>query len=118
MYQALFDRYGVQRVYDMDELATALIMFAQPHPVGAGGLVSLHDSGGERQLLIDLAHDAAVPLTQLSSETTAKLTSVLDPGLPPVNPLDAWSTGGPEYHAACSAASSRCCPIPAQRSVR
>ncbi len=32
-YQALFDRYGVQRVDDMDELATALIMFAQPHPV-------------------------------------------------------------------------------------
>jgi hypothetical protein len=23
---------------------------------------------------------------------------VLDPGLPPVNPLDAWSTGGPDYH--------------------
>jgi acyl-CoA synthetase (NDP forming) len=99
VYQALFDRYGVQRVYDMDQLATALIMFAQPHPVGAGGLVSLHDSGGERQLLIDLAHDAAVPLTQLSSETTAKLSSVLDPGLPSVNPLDAWSTGGPDYHS-------------------
>jgi acyl-CoA synthetase (NDP forming) len=48
VYQALFDRFGVQRVYDMDQLATALIMFAQPHPVGAGGLVSLHDSGGER----------------------------------------------------------------------
>ena len=51
-YQALFERYGVQRVEDMDELATALIMFAQPHPVAAGGLVALHDSGGERQLLI------------------------------------------------------------------
>ena len=66
VYQALFDRYGVQRVDDMDELATALIMFAQPHPVGAGGLVSIHDSGGERQLLIDLAHEARVPLTQIS----------------------------------------------------
>ena len=32
-YQALFDRYGVQRVQDMDELATALMMFAQPHPI-------------------------------------------------------------------------------------
>jgi acyl-CoA synthetase (NDP forming) len=98
VYQALFERYGVHRVSDMDQLATALIMFAQPHPVGAGGLVSIHDSGGERQLLIDLAHDAAVPLTQLSAATTAKLTSVLDPGLVPINPLDAWSTGGPDYH--------------------
>jgi acyl-CoA synthetase (NDP forming) len=98
VYQALFDRYGVQRVDDMDQLATALIMFAQPHPVAAGGLVSIHDSGGERQLLIDLAHDARVPLAQLSAATTKKLTALLDPGLPAVNPLDAWSTGGPEYH--------------------
>jgi acetate---CoA ligase (ADP-forming) len=97
-YQALFDRYAVQRVSNMDELATALIMFAQPHPVGAGGLVSIHDSGGERQLLIDLAHDANVPLTRLSPASSTKLASILDPGLPPVNPLDAWSTGGPDYH--------------------
>ncbi|HZF14806.1 MAG TPA: acetate--CoA ligase family protein [Steroidobacteraceae bacterium] len=98
VYQALFDRYGVQRVHDMDELATAMILFAQPHPVAAGGLVSIHDSGGERQLLIDLARDAQVPLAQLSPATTAKLESLLDPGLPPINPLDAWSKGGPDYH--------------------
>jgi len=98
VYQALFDRYGVQRVHDVDELATAMILFAQPHPVATGGLVSIHDSGGERQLLIDLAQDAGVPLTQLTAPTTAKLASLLDPGLPPINPLDAWSTGGPDYH--------------------
>jgi acyl-CoA synthetase (NDP forming) len=97
-YQALFDRYGVQRVEDMDELATALIMFAQPHPVAAGGLVGLHDSGGERQLLIDLADRTGVELTEISAETTQKLENLLDPGLPAVNPLDAWSTGGPDYH--------------------
>jgi acyl-CoA synthetase (NDP forming) len=97
VYDAVFERYGVQRVRDMDELATALILFAQPHPVGAGGLVSIHDSGGERQLLIDLAHDAGVPLAQLAPATTAKLESLLDPGLPAVNPLDAWSTGGPDF---------------------
>ncbi|MDZ4729021.1 MAG: acetate--CoA ligase family protein [Xanthomonadales bacterium] len=97
-YQALFDRYGVQRVEDMDELATALIMFAQPHPVAAGGLVGLHDSGGERQLLIDLADRTGVDLTEISAKTTQQLEDLLDPGLPAVNPLDAWSTGGPDYH--------------------
>lgn len=97
-YQALFDRYGVQRVEDMDEMATALIMFAQPHSVGPGGLVGLHDSGGERQLLIDLADRTGVALTEISADTTHKLQSLLDPGLPAVNPLDAWSTGGPNYH--------------------
>jgi acyl-CoA synthetase (NDP forming) len=98
VYDAIFDRYGVHRACDMDELATTLILFAQPHPVGNGGLVSIHDSGGERQLLIDLAHDHGVPLTQLSPASTAKLKALLDPGLPAVNPLDAWSTGGPDYH--------------------
>jgi acyl-CoA synthetase (NDP forming) len=97
-YQALFDRYGVHRVDDLHELATTLAMFAQPHPVGAGGLVSIHDSGGERQLLIDAADRARVPLTELTADSTARLASLLDPGLPAVNPLDAWSTGGPDYH--------------------
>jgi acyl-CoA synthetase (NDP forming) len=97
-YQAVFDRYGVQRVDDMDQLATTLVMFAQPHAVAAGGLVSIHDSGGERQLLIDLAQQAQVPLARLSPPSVARLESLLDPGLPAVNPLDAWSTGGPDYH--------------------
>lgn len=94
-YEALFDKYGVQRVHDMDELANTLILFAELPRVGVGSLVSLHDSGGERQLMVDLADEAAVPLTVLSDETVAKLENVLDPELPAVNPLDAWSRGGP-----------------------
>ena len=95
-YDALFDRYGVQRVRDMDELATALILFAELHPVGPGGIVSLHDSGGERQLMVDLCDEAGVPLTELGEATVAALEKVIDPELPAVNPLDAWSRGGPE----------------------
>jgi len=94
-YQALFDRYGVQRVQDMDELATTLIMFAQPHTLAEGSLVCIHDSGGERQLLIDLAADMEVPLAQMGPQTESRLAELLDPGLPPVNPLDAWGAGGP-----------------------
>lgn len=107
VYDALFDRHGVHRARDLDEFASTLILFAQPHRVGAGGLVSIHDSGGERQLLIDVAADRGVPLTEVSPATVAKLEALLDPGLPPVNPLDAWSTGGPDADAnmtACLAA--------------
>jgi len=96
-YNALFDRYGVHRVTDMDEMATALILFAELGPIGSGGLVSLHDSGGEQQLMVDLALEAGVPLTELSAATTAKLDSVLPPELPAVNPLDAWSRGGEDW---------------------
>ena len=93
-YEALFDRYGVHRVDDMDEMATAMILFAELSPIGAGGLVTLHDSGGERQLIVDLADAAGVPLTELAPESIAKLESVLPPELPAINPLDAWSRGG------------------------
>jgi acyl-CoA synthetase (NDP forming) len=97
-YQAIFDRYGVQRVADMDELATALILFSRlslpetDHP--EPGLVCLHDSGGERQLMIDLAEAAGVPFATLGEATVAQLESRLDPGLPAVNPLDGWGAGG------------------------
>jgi len=96
-WQAVFDRYGVHRVRDMDELATALILFAELGPVADGGLVTLHDSGGERQLLIDLAAEAGVALTEIGPGTVAKLEQVLDPELPAVNPLDAWSRGGTDF---------------------
>ncbi len=103
-FDALFDRYGVQRVRDMDQLATTLIMFAGLYPVGDGGLVTLHDSGGERQLIVDLADEIGVPLTKLQPKTVAALEKILDPELPAVNPLDAWSRGGPgarEQQADC-----------------
>lgn len=95
-YTALFDRYGVQRARDQDDFATMLVMFAQLHPVGSGGLVSLHDSGGERQLMVDLADETNVPLTELAEDTRRKLKVILDPELPAINPLDAWSRGGPD----------------------
>ncbi|NCF16659.1 MAG: hypothetical protein GWP63_00330 [Haliea sp.] len=93
-YQAVFEAYGVQRVDDMSELATALILFSRTPPLGEGALVTLHDSGGERQLAIDLAGQLAVPLAKLAPETVERLEQFLDPGLPPVNPLDAWGSGG------------------------
>jgi len=92
-YNALFDKYGIQRVADMDELATTLIMFDQPHALANGSMVSMHDSGGERQLIIDIADQQGVEFAELEEATTQKLEEILDPGLPPVNPLDAWGKG-------------------------
>ena len=92
-YDALFEKYGVQRVADMDELATTLIMFDQPHQLATGNMVSIHDSGGERQLMIDIADQQGVEFAELEESTTQKLKEILEPGLPAVNPLDAWGKG-------------------------
>ena len=92
-YNAVFSKFGIQRVNDMNELADTLIMFAQPHSLAEGNLVTIHDSGGERQLILDLAADQDVDFAELNSETILKLEEILDPGLPAVNPLDAWGRG-------------------------
>lgn len=92
-YEALFDAYGVSRVESLDEMADTLALFAAGRRAGPGGLASVHDSGGERALLVDAAASVGVPLAEISDETSKRMEALLDPGLPPVNPLDFWGTG-------------------------
>ncbi|MSP84165.1 MAG: CoA-binding protein [Alphaproteobacteria bacterium] len=92
-YEALFDRYGVVRVGNLDELGATLLLLGQPRRVAQGGLAAMLDSGGERGMMIDLAEQAHVPFARLAPATTARLAERLDFGLEPVNPLDAWGTG-------------------------
>jgi acyl-CoA synthetase (NDP forming) len=92
-YEALFDAYGVPRVESLDEMADTLALFAAGRRAGPGALASVHDSGGERALLVDAAASVGVPLAEISDETAKRMEALLDPGLPPVNPLDFWGTG-------------------------
>jgi putative YhdH/YhfP family quinone oxidoreductase len=92
-YQTLFERYGVLSVKSLDELAATSLLLSDPRRPARGGLATIHDSGGERELLIDLAADVGVPFAEMSDETTAVLAEHLDAGLEPINPLDAWGTG-------------------------
>jgi acyl-CoA synthetase (NDP forming) len=92
-FGALLRRHGATQVDTLDELASTLLLFAQPRRPARGGLVAIHDSGGERELAVDLAERHGVPYAQISPGTAAKLAARLDPGLEPDNPLDAWGTG-------------------------
>ncbi|MGF1610590.1 MAG: CoA-binding protein, partial [Kiloniellales bacterium] len=92
-YRALFRRYGVIRVDDLDEMAATLALFEQPRRAAPGGLATIHDSGGERELLVDLAEQEGVAFGEIGAATKAALAARLDPGLEPENPLDAWGTG-------------------------
>ena len=91
-YQALFDAYGVARVATLDELADTCELLAGRR-ARPGGLAAIHDSGGERAHLLDLAERLRVPLAEISEATRRRLAAVLEPGLPATNPLDAWGTG-------------------------
>jgi acetate---CoA ligase (ADP-forming) len=105
-YQALFDAYGVARVHRLDELVDTCELLAAGRRAFPGGLAAIHDSGGERAHLMDPAEELEVPLARISEATRARLALVLEPGLPAVNPLDAWGTGNDadEIFAACARA--------------
>jgi acyl-CoA synthetase (NDP forming) len=92
-YQALFDRHGVIEVDDLDGFANTLLLFSQPRRAGKGGLATMHDSGGLRELAIDLAVARGVPYARIDETTKQKLAARLEYGLEPTNPLDAWGTG-------------------------
>ena len=88
-WQALFDAYGVMRVRTMDELADTCELLLAGRVAAAGGLAAVLDSGGERAHLVDLAEEAGVAFAPLAPATERRLGAVLDPGLAPVNPVDA-----------------------------
>jgi acyl-CoA synthetase (NDP forming) len=92
-YEALFDAHGVIRVDDEDELAATLLLLSHPRKARAGGLAAMHDSGGEREMMVDINAGIGVPFARISHSTSERLAERLDPGLPPINPLDAWGTG-------------------------
>ena len=92
-YQAVFERHGVVRVDTLDEMTAAMSMFANPRSLGPGGLVVVQDSGGEREMVADVAERAGVPFATLEAATIARMEEVLEFGQEPGNPLDPWGTG-------------------------
>jgi acetate---CoA ligase (ADP-forming) len=93
-YEAVFDADGVHEVSTLDEMADAIELFSSSRRVTRGrGIASVHDSGGERALFVDLAQDIGVPFATITDDTRAAIRDGLDPGLTAENPLDAWGTG-------------------------
>jgi acyl-CoA synthetase (NDP forming) len=97
-YEALFDAYGVARVGTLNEMADLLELLGAGRRAAPGGLAAILDSGGERAHLVDAAADLEVPLARPSVETLKYVAARLEPGLPAVNPLDAWGTDNDPYN--------------------
>ena len=97
-YEALFDTYGVARVGTLNEMADLVELLGAERRAAPGGLATILDSGGERAHLVDAAADLGIPLARPSEETLRKVAARLEPGLPAVNPLDAWGTDNDPYN--------------------
>jgi acyl-CoA synthetase (NDP forming) len=91
-FVAMCRRYGVVIVDDLDEMAATLAFFDQDRRLAKGSLSSLHDSGGQRELAVDIAESVGVDFAEISESTRAAIVPYLDEGLVAENPLDAYGT--------------------------
>lgn len=92
-YAAVFERRNVVRVTTPDELTDTLELFASPRRPPTHGVGIVTDSGGERELIVDIASDVDMPLAEIAEASIAELNALLDPGMSPVNPVDAYGDG-------------------------
>jgi acyl-CoA synthetase (NDP forming) len=92
VYEALFRTYGVIEVHDMDEMAATLALFDLNKPISDGDLVTIHDSGGERELVVDLCDQLSIDYAEISAETKNQISTQLEPGLIAENPIDIFGT--------------------------
>jgi ABC-type oligopeptide transport system ATPase subunit len=93
-YDAVFARHGVIQVRSLDELLDTAELMALRRVMPAAGIALGTDSGGERQLISDLAADQGLPFADLTPQTLAAVEAHLDPGMEASNPLDYWGDGG------------------------
>lgn len=95
---AVFQRYGVVRVDDLDELWEVSTLLATT-PLPKGRRVALvSSSGGLGGLFADQVRGQGLELATLSDRTLAELAKVLPPYIVPGNPVDITGVfvGGPD----------------------
>ena len=91
-FEAVFRRYGVLEVDDLDELAATVSLFQHFKPVGRGQFAAMFESGGLRELVADIAQEVGLEFAPLEDATRITIQANLDPGLKAENPLDAWGS--------------------------
>lgn len=89
---AVFEKFGVVRVDDFDELIETAAVFSSNRnaalPANSGiGIIA--GSGGSVSLASDLAEESGVSLAELQEETRQKLVEILPPSAIVINPIDA-----------------------------
>jgi acyl-CoA synthetase (NDP forming) len=89
---------GAVHVGDLAEFSDTLELFSAGRRAKPGGIATVHDSGAERALVADLAHELGVEFADLAPGTLSTIGGMLDDGLAATNPLDVWGTGADTRH--------------------
>jgi acetyltransferase len=106
VYDAAFDRAGILRAYDLDEIFDAVETLAHKPRIEGDRLAILTNGGGVGVLATDALIAQGGELATLSIETLAKLNAVLPPTWSHGNPVDIiGDADATRYGAALSALS-------------
>ncbi|MBU3750199.1 MAG: acetate--CoA ligase family protein [Mycobacterium sp.] len=104
-WDAICAQTGAIRVGDLAEMIDTIELFEVGRRArrGSSGIATVHDSGAERALYADLAHELGVAFADLGANTLEAIAELLDEGLEATNPLDVWGTGAAtrELFGAC-----------------
>lgn len=93
VYDAIFDKYGVIRVDDLEELLATSVLFSTMHELPKGtGFASVSFSGGETGICADLGEAYGIDYPEFSEATLVRLRQVLPDYASPANPLDSTAT--------------------------
>jgi acyl-CoA synthetase (NDP forming) len=92
-WQAFCTSVGAVHVSDLAEFGDTVELFSAGRRAKRGGIATVHDSGAERALVADLAHELGVEFADLAPDTLTTIGAMLDDGLAATNPLDVWGTG-------------------------
>lgn len=93
MYDALFKKFGVIRVNDVEELLATTQLFATLPSLPLGtGVASINLSGGETGVSADMGDLFNISYPDFQEETLQKLRALLPAYASPANPLDTTAT--------------------------
>lgn len=92
-FEAIFDKFGVIRVDDLEDLASVSNMFATLKSLPkSDAVVSVNGSGGETGISCDVGHMYNLNYKRFSQETVEKLKKILPDYATINNPLDTTAT--------------------------
>lgn len=93
VYDALFSKFGVIRVDDLEELmSTAMAIATFKKPPNSPRCASMNLSGGETGICADLGEIYGIDFAKFSTETMKRLRELLPAYATPNNPLDMTAT--------------------------
>lgn len=93
IYDAIFERFGVIRVDDLEEMqATAALFATLPELPRQTGFATINLSGGETGICADMGEAFGIEYPDFSETTVSRLRELLPSYANPANPLDATAT--------------------------